>query len=67
MAGNGGRVAGIVSIVLSILAAVVAILFYTSSHPKRGLALLVVCGVLLILGIVLVVMTGRKSPQVSGQ
>jgi len=64
MAGNGGRVAGIISIVLSALAAVAGILNYLGRHPRRGLAALIACGVLLILGIVLIAATGRKS-QVS--
>jgi hypothetical protein len=63
MAGNGAKIAGIISIVLSALAAVAAILNYVSKHPRRGLVALVGCGVLLILGIVLIVVTRRGSPQ----
>jgi hypothetical protein len=63
MAGNGGKVAGIISIVLSAIAAAAGIFYYTSGHPKRGLVALVGCGVLLILGIVLIVVTRRGSPQ----
>ena len=63
MAGNGARVAGIISIVLSALAAVAGILNYAGKHPRRGLVALVACGVLLILGIVLIVMARRGQPQ----
>jgi apolipoprotein N-acyltransferase len=63
MAGSGGRVAGIVSIVISVMAAVAGVLNLTSKHPRRGLAFLIACGVLLILGIILVVISGRKSTQ----
>ena len=62
MAGNGGRVAGIVSIVLSALAAVAGILNYAGKHPRRGLVALIACGVLLVLGIVLIIVT-RRGPQ----
>ena len=63
MAGNGARVAGIVSIVVSVLAAVAGVLNFMSRHPRRGLAFLIACGVLLILGIVLVAVSSRKSSQ----
>lgn len=63
MASNGGRTAGIVSIVISIMSAVAGILNLTSRHPKRGLAFLIACGVLLVLGIILVAVSARKSTQ----
>jgi len=63
MAGSGGRVAGIISIVLSALAAIAGTLNYVGRHPRRGLAALIACGVLLVLGIVLIVATSRKSQQ----
>ena len=63
MAGNGGRVAGIISIVIAAIAAVVGILNYAGKHPRRGLVALVGCGVLLVLGIVLIVVTRRGSTQ----
>jgi TRAP-type C4-dicarboxylate transport system permease small subunit len=66
MAGTGGKVAGIISIVLSALAAGVGIFYYLSQHRLRGLAALIACGVLLVLGIVLIAVTGRKSTQSPG-
>jgi hypothetical protein len=63
MAGNGGRVAGIISIVLGVLAGVVGLLNSGGHHPKRMLVALIACGVLLVLGIILIVATGRKSPS----
>lgn len=57
----GGRIAGIISIVLSLISGVVSIIYYTSRHTKRGLVLAIAFGVLLILGILLIVLTGRKS------
>ena len=63
MAGNGRRVAGIVAIVISVLVAVFDIVYYMGRHPRRGLAALIACGVLLVLGIVLIVATSRKSQQ----
>jgi hypothetical protein len=59
---SGGRVAGIVSVVLSVLAAVAGILNYLGRHPRRGLAALIVCGVLLVLGIILIIV-GRGSAK----
>lgn len=67
MAGSGGRVAGIISIVLSALAAIAGILNYVGRHPRRGLAALIACGVLLVLGIVLIAVAGRKSQQTPSQ
>ena len=57
----GGRIAGIISIVLSLISGVVSIIYYTSRHTKRGLVLAIAFGVLLILGILLIVLTGRRS------
>jgi apolipoprotein N-acyltransferase len=66
MAGSGGKVAGIISIVLSAAAAVVGILYFLSQHRLRGLAALIACGVLLILGIILIAAAGRKPTQSPG-
>jgi hypothetical protein len=63
MAGNVRRVAGIVSIIVSVLAAVAGVLNLMSRHPRRGLAFLIACGVLLVLGVVLVALSSRKSSQ----
>jgi hypothetical protein len=57
---NGGRIAGIIAIVLSLVAGVGGIL-YISQHPHRGLALLVVFIILLAVGILLIIFSGRKS------
>jgi len=59
--GGGGRIAGIIAIVLALISGVVSIIFYTSRHTRRGLLLAIAFGVLLILGILLIVLTGRKS------
>ena len=59
--GGGGRIAGIIAIVLALISGVVSIIFYTSRHTRRGLLLAIGFGVLLILGILLIVLTGRKS------
>lgn len=61
MGGNGGRIAGIIAIVLALISGVISIIYYTSHHTKRGLVLAIAFGVLLILGILLIVLTGRKS------
>ena len=63
MAGNGRRVAGIVAIVIAVLAGVGDIAYYMGLHPRRGIAVLIVCGVLLVLGIVLVAVPRRPSSQ----
>ena len=63
MAGNGRRVAGIVAIVIAVLVGVVDIVYYMGRHPNRGIAVLIACGVLLVLGIVLLALGGRKSQQ----
>ena len=61
MGGNGGRIAGIISIVLSLAAGIGSILYYVSHHTKRGLVLLIAFGILVILGILLIALSGRKS------
>ena len=66
MADNAGRIAGIVSIVLSVLSGVGGILNLMSRYPRRGLAFLIACGILLVLGIFLVVMSSRSSSDASG-
>ncbi|MGO9309213.1 MAG: hypothetical protein ACLQDL_09345 [Spirochaetia bacterium] len=67
MAGSGRRVAGIVAIVISVLGAVFDFAYYMGRHPRRGPAVLVVCGILLILGIVLIAVSGRTSQQTPSQ
>ena len=61
MGGNGGRVAGIIAIVVALISGVISIIYYTSRHTKRGLVLAIAFGVLLILGILLIVLTRPKS------
>jgi len=58
---GGGRVAGIIAIVLSLASGVFGIVNYTGGHPKRGLVLVIAFAILLVLGILLVALTGRKS------
>ncbi len=67
MAGNGRRVAGIIAVVVAVLAGIADILFYMRPHPHRWIPVLIVCGVLLILGIVLVAVSSRKPPQTQVQ
>jgi uncharacterized membrane protein (UPF0136 family) len=61
MARNSRTVAGIILFVLSAVAAVAGILNYVARHSRRGLVALIACGILLIVGIVLMVAWGRKS------
>jgi hypothetical protein len=56
---HGGRIAGIIALVLSIAAGVGGIL-YIGQHPRRGLLLLIAFVILLIIGILLIVFSGRK-------
>jgi cyanate permease len=60
MAASSGGAAGIVSIVLGVAAGVGGILYYLARHTRRGIVLFIGCGVLLILGIVLIAI--RKRP-----
>lgn len=57
---NSRRIAGIIAIVLSLAAGVVGIL-YIGQHAHRGLALLIAFVILLVIGILLIVFSGRKS------
>jgi hypothetical protein len=63
MTGNGMRIAGIVAIVIAALATIFALLNFLSHHPQRAIAAIVGCVVFLILGIVLIAMTARKSKK----
>jgi hypothetical protein len=60
---SGGKIAGIVAIVLSAASAAGGIVFYLSRHTRRGLVLLIAFAILLILGIVLIISSGRKPAQ----
>jgi ABC-type nickel/cobalt efflux system permease component RcnA len=56
-----GKVAGIVALALSLASGVVSILYYTSHHTKRGLVLLIGFVLLLVLGILFLVRSGRQG------
>ena len=60
----GRRIAGIVAVVLAILLAAFDILYYMARHPRRGPVILVVCGLLLVFGVILVAV-GRGSGKAS--
>jgi len=67
MASNGRRIAGIVAIVVAVVAALADVLFYLSQHPRRSIFILIICAILLVLGIVLVAVSGRKSSQATAR
>jgi hypothetical protein len=56
-----GKVAGITAIVLSLVAGVVGILYYVNHHTRRGLVLLIGFALLLVLGILFIVRSGRQG------
>ncbi len=58
---SGGRVAGIISVVLAVLAGVAGILNYAGHHPRRGLVALIAGAVLLVLGLVLIIVVRGSS------
>ncbi len=62
----GGRIAGIIAVVLAVLAGVVGILNNTSHHPRRALAAFIAAGVLLVLGVVLVIVARGSSKATPG-
>jgi len=55
-----GKAAGITAIVLSLLSGIVGILYYVNHHPRRGLVLLIGFALLLVLGILFLVRSGRQ-------
>jgi hypothetical protein len=63
---SGGRVAGIVSVALSVVAGVRGIVYYTTRHPTRGLVLVIACGALLVLGVVLIILGHGSSKATPG-
>jgi hypothetical protein len=56
-----GKVAGIAVIALSLVSGIVGILYYVSHHTLRGLVLLIGFVLLLVLGILFLVRSGRSS------
>jgi hypothetical protein len=44
-----------------VLAAVAGVLNYLTRHSRRGLAALIACGILLIVGVILIIATARAS------
>ncbi len=55
-----GKAAGVISIILAAGCAVAGILSYVNHHTRRGPAFLIACGVLLILGVILIIVGSRK-------
>ena len=55
-----GKAAGVISIILAVVCGVASILSYVNHHTRRGPAFLIACGVLLVLGVILLVFAGRK-------
>ena len=55
------KIAGIIGIVLALLAGIGGIYRITGNHTKTGVVLLLTFGILLIIGILLVALPGRKS------
>jgi len=55
-----GKVAGIAAIVLSLVSGIIGILYYVNHHTRRGLVLLIGFVLLLVLGILFLVLSGRK-------
>jgi hypothetical protein len=56
----GGKVVGIAAIVLSLISGILGIMFYVNQHTRRGLVLLIGFVLLLVLGILFLVLSGRK-------
>jgi glucose uptake protein GlcU len=63
---SGGRVAGIISFVLAVVAAAGGVFLYTSRHPTKGLAAVIACAVLVILGVILFVTSRGPSKTQPG-
>lgn len=61
MNGNNGKIAGATAIVLSVASGIGGIIFYASHHTLRGLVLLIGFALLLVLGILFLVRSGRTS------
>jgi hypothetical protein len=55
-----GKAAGVISIILAAGCGVASILSYINHHTRRGPAFLVACGVFLVIGVILLVIAGRK-------
>jgi hypothetical protein len=66
MTGNGRRVAGFIAIVVAVIVGVFDLVYYMGRHPHRGIVIIIVCGVLLVLGVVLVAIKGSQPKKVSG-
>jgi hypothetical protein len=61
MARNKGIIPGVICFALSAIAAVVGILSLLARHSHRGTYALIACGVLLVVGIIFIVVMGRKA------
>jgi hypothetical protein len=56
-----GKLAGIAALVLSAVSGVAGLLYFLHHHPRRGLVLVIGFVLLLALGILFVVRSGKKG------
>ena len=56
-----GKAAGVISLILAVGCGVAGYLSYINHHTRRGPAFLIACGVLIVLGVLLLILA-RKKP-----
>jgi hypothetical protein len=56
-----GKTAGIAAIVLSLVSGIVGVLYYVNHHTVRGLVLLIGFALLLVIGILFIVRSGKQG------